>query len=185
MVRANPTWGQARIANELSLKLGIQVSPRTVRAYWPDELRPCRRGSSQTWSSFIHNHAQAIVACDFLLAVTARFRILYIFVLLEIGSRRIVHCNVAAHPTADWTLQQFREAIPIQHRYRALIHDRHGTFSAELDQAVADLGIKVLKTPPFYRLAEFKPQIAQLFGARPEAKVGIKLGDRTALHRAA
>src|SRR6266481_3912089 len=148
MVRANPTWGQARIANELSLKLGIQVSPRTVRAYWPDELRPCRRGSSQTWSSFIRNHAQAIVACDFLLAVTARFRILYIFVLLEIGSRRIVHCNVAAHPTADWTLQQFREAIPSQHRYRALIHDRHGTFSAELDQAVADLGIKVLKTPP-------------------------------------
>jgi transposase InsO family protein len=72
---------------------------------------------------------------------------LYI-VLLEIGSRRILHCNVTAHPTADWTLQQFREAIPSQHRYRALIHDRHGTFSAQLDQAVEDLGIRVLKTPP-------------------------------------
>ena len=148
MVRANPTWGQARIANELSLKLGIQVSPRTVRAYWPDDSRPSRRGSPQTWSSFIRNHAQAIVACDFMVAVTARFRILYIFVLLEIGSRRILHCNVTAHPTADWTMQQFREAIPSQHAYRALIHDRHATFSAELDQAVENLGIRIVKTPP-------------------------------------
>jgi putative transposase len=147
MVQANPTWGQARIANELSLKLGIQVSPRTVRAYWPDDLTPSQRRISQTWSSFIRNHARAIVACDFMVAVTARFRILYIFVLLEIGSRRIVHCNVTAHPTADWTMQQFREAIPSQHNYRALIHDRHGTFSAELDQAIEDLGIRVLKTP--------------------------------------
>jgi len=148
MVRANPTWGQARIANELSLKLGIRVSPRTVRTYWPTDLKPSPRRFSQTWSSFIRNHAQAMVACDFLVAATARFRILYIFVLLEIGSRRIVHCNVTAHPTADWTLQQFRDAIPSQHRYRFLIHDRHGSFSPEVDQAVADLGIKVLKTPP-------------------------------------
>jgi len=148
MVRANPTWGQARIANELSLKLGIQVSPRTVRAYWRDDSRPSRRGSPQTWSGFIRNHAQAIVACDFMVAVTARFRILYIFILLETGSRRILHCNVTAHPTADWTMQQFRDAIPSQHAYRALIHDRHATFSAELDQAVENLGIRIVKTPP-------------------------------------
>jgi putative transposase len=148
MIRANATWGQARIANELSLKLGIQVSPRTVRAYWPHDLKPSYRRTSQAWSSFIRNHAQAIVACDFLVAVTARFRILYIFVLLEIGSRRILHFNVTAHPTADWTLQQFREAIPSQHRYRFLIHDRHGTFSSQLDTAVEDLAIRVLKTPP-------------------------------------
>lgn len=148
MVRANPTWGQARIADELSLKLGIEVSPRTVRAYWPNDLTPFRRRDLQTWNSFIRNHAQAIVACDFMVAVTARFRILYIFVLLEVGSRRILHCNITAHPTADWTLQQFREAIAVQHPYRALIHDRHGTFSPELDQAIEDLGIRVLKTPP-------------------------------------
>jgi len=135
MVRANPTWGQARIANELSLKLGIQVSPRTVRAYWPEDMGPSPRRIAQTWNTFIRNHAQVIVACDFMVAITAPFRILYIFVLLEIGSRRILHCNVTAQPTADWTLQQFREAIPGQHPYRALIHDRHGTFSAELDQA--------------------------------------------------
>jgi putative transposase len=43
MVRDNPTWGQARIANELSVKLGIQVSPRTVGAYWPSEILPSIR----------------------------------------------------------------------------------------------------------------------------------------------
>jgi putative transposase len=64
MVRDNPTWGQARIADELFLNLGIQVSPRTVRAYWPSQILPTQpRRASQSWQTFIHNHAQAIVAC--------------------------------------------------------------------------------------------------------------------------
>ena len=117
MAKENPTWGQARVAAELSVKLGIYVSPRTVRAYWPPE--PERRGngrtSSQNWRTFVHNHAQSIVACDFLVVVTARFRTLYVFLLMEVGTRRIVHCNVTAHPTAAWTLQQRREAIPSDH----------------------------------------------------------------------
>jgi transposase InsO family protein len=82
-----------------------------------------------------------------MVAVTARFRILYIFVVMEIGSRRILHCNVTPYPTAEWTMQQLREAIPSDHEYRVLIHDRHATFSAELDAAVASLGLKVMKTP--------------------------------------
>jgi hypothetical protein len=114
MARENPTWGQARVAAELSVKLGIYVSPRTVRAYWPPEpeRRGRRRTSSQNWRTFVRNHAQSIVACDFLVVVTARFRTLYVFLLMEIATRRIVHCNVTAHPTAAWTLQQLREASP-------------------------------------------------------------------------
>lgn len=149
MALENPTWGQARVAAELMLKLGIWVSPRTVRAYWPPE--PERRGpktvSSQRWKNFVHNHARAILACDFLVAVTAGFRILYVFVVLEVGTRRIAHFNVTAHPTAEWTLQQFREAIPSDHAYCFLIHDRDTIYSAELDQAVEAMGVKVLKTP--------------------------------------
>src|SRR3981081_2108374 len=70
MVKENPTGGQARIAAELSVKLGICVSPRTVRAYWPEDPggQGPRRTSSQHWRTFVHNHAQAIVASDFLLA---------------------------------------------------------------------------------------------------------------------
>src|SRR5256886_1836278 len=126
MAQENPTWGQARVSAELSVKLGIYVSPRTVRAYWPPEpeRRAHRRTSSQNWRTFVRNHAQSIVACDFLVVVTARFRTLYVFLLMEVGTRRIVHCNVTAHPTAAWTLQQLREAIPSDHSYRFLIHDR-------------------------------------------------------------
>jgi len=77
MVRQNPTWGEARVASELALKLGIRVSPRTVRAHWPQDLSPNRGHSSERWMTFVRNHGKAIVACDFVVAVTLRFRILY------------------------------------------------------------------------------------------------------------
>jgi len=148
MARENPSWGQGRVSDELSLKLGIFVSPRTVRAYWPtDPDGRCRRTSSQRWQTFVRNHAKSIMACDFLVAVTARFRVLYVFVVMEVGSRRILHCNVTAHPSADWTLQQFREALPGDHGNKFLIHDRDAIFSAELDQGLGSFGLRVLRTP--------------------------------------
>jgi len=147
MATSNPTWGEERIAAELLLKLGIRVSPRTVRRYLP-EHRGFEGGlPSQRWMTFVRNHAQGIVACDFFIAVTATFRVLYVFVVLEVGSRRIVHCNVTAHPTADWTLQQFREAITGEQPYRFMIHDRDSIYSPGLDSAVRSMGVRVLKTP--------------------------------------
>jgi putative transposase len=150
MARENPTWGQERIANELLLKLGLQVSPRTVRKYMPKRLDwdPRTRAASQRWSTFVRNHAQAIVACDFCVVVTATFRLLYVFVLIEQATRRILHVNVTAHPTAHWTLQQLREAIPADHAYSFLLHDRDRIFSEALDERVRHLGLKILKTPP-------------------------------------
>ena len=123
MALENPTWGQERIANELLLKLGLKVSPRPVRKYMPSHCvgGPGKRGPSQRWSTFIRNHAKGLVACDFCIAVTATFRILYVFVVSEHASRRLVHVGVTAHPTAQWTMQQFREAIPADHTYRFLI----------------------------------------------------------------
>jgi putative transposase len=117
-----------------------------VRAYWPAK-DPRSYRQSQNWRSFIRNHARTLLACDFMVAVTARFRILYIFVVMEIGSRRILHCNVTQHPTSEWTIQQLREAIPSDHEYRYLIHDRHSTFSSEMDAVVGALGLAVVKTP--------------------------------------
>jgi putative transposase len=150
MARENPTWGEERIANELLLKLGLQVSPRTVRKYLPKRVDHGRgkRATSQRWQTFVRNHAQAIVACDFCLVVTATFRLLYVFVVMEHATRRILHCNVTAHPTAQWTLQQLREAIPAAHGYRFLLHDRDSIFSQQLDQHIHHLGLRVLKTPP-------------------------------------
>jgi transposase InsO family protein len=79
--------------------------------------------------------------------VTATFRILYVFVVIEHASRRLLHVNVTAHPTAQWTTQQFREALPADHTYCMLIHDRDAIFSTEVDQAVRHMGLHVLKTP--------------------------------------
>jgi putative transposase len=149
MVRENPTWGEERVAAELSVKLRILVSPRTVRAYWPSQSSPqgMRRTSSQHWKTFVRNHATSIVACDFLVAITARFRVLYVFAMMEVGSRQILHYNVTAHPTADWTLQQFREAFASDHNYRFLVHDRDAIFSSEVDEELKSFGLKVLRTP--------------------------------------
>ena len=149
MALENPTWGQERIANELLLKLGLKVSPRTVRKYMPDHFvkGPGKRVPSQRWSTFIRNHAKGIVACDFCVAVTATFRLLYVFVIIEHASRRLLHVNVTAHPTASWTIQQFREAIPADHPYRILIHDRDAIFSKAVDQNVSHMGLHVVKTP--------------------------------------
>ncbi len=105
------------------------------------------RASNQRWATFVRNHAKCIVACDFLVSVTASMRVLYVFVAMEIGSRRILHTNVTAHPTAEWTLQQFRECLAYDHPYRYLIHDRDSIFSASLDSELKGFGLRVLKTP--------------------------------------
>jgi putative transposase len=79
--------------------------------------------------------------------MTVTFRRLYVFVVIEHASRRLLHINVTVHPTAAWTLQQLREAIPSGHGYRFLIHDRDSIFSQVLDQSICHLGLQVLKTP--------------------------------------
>jgi putative transposase len=149
MALENPTWGQERIANELLLKLGLQVSPRTVRKCMPNHGvgSPGKRRQTQRWSTFLRNHAKGILACDFGVAITATFHMLYVFVVIEHRSRRLVHVNVTAHPTAQWTMQQFREAIPADHPYRILIHDRDSIFTKEVDQGVRSMGLRVIKTP--------------------------------------
>src|SRR5450759_160403 len=88
----------------------------------PRRLTDAARISLVLWSKFCDWRSalvivkpETLIACDFLVVVTAGFRQLYVFVLMEIGARRIVYCNVTAHSTAAWTVQQFREALPSNH----------------------------------------------------------------------
>ncbi len=89
MALANHTWGEERIAAELLLKLGIRVSPRTIRQYLQRGGAPRAGARSQTWSTFVRNHARSVLACDFFATVTATFRVFHVFVVLEVGTRRI------------------------------------------------------------------------------------------------
>lgn len=125
--------GEGRIAYDLSLKLGIFVDARTVGKYMKQSGRP-QQPVGQRWSTFMQNHAKAIVACDFFTSVTTTFQILYVFIAIAIGSCRLLHCNVTDHPTAEWTWQQFRVRLD-------------AIFSAEVDEALNGFGPKVLKTP--------------------------------------
>jgi putative transposase len=138
MVAENPLWGEERIANERLVKLGIRVSARTVGKYMPK--RPLGQPrEDQRWSIFPKDHATEIVACDFFVAVTATFRMLYVFVVMEHRTRCLAHVNVTAHPTAEWTLQRSRMVVGEEVGYRYLIHDRDKIF-AEASPGHGQLG---------------------------------------------
>ena len=124
MARENPLWGAPRIHGEL-LMLGFRVSEPTVSRY----LRPYRRRPpSQTWRSFVQNHLHQSIAVDFMVVPTIRFSLLYVFVVLDQGRRRILHIAVTAHPTAEWTAQQLTEALPWESSARFLIKDNDRIF---------------------------------------------------------
>jgi putative transposase len=165
MARDNASWGQARIAAELLLKPGIQVSSRTIRKYLLENPNGGRRRAipSQRWMTFVRNHAKAMLACDFFVSVTVRFRVVYVFLIMEVGTRRLLHFNLTSHPTATWTLQQFREALDNSQDYRFLIHDRDSIYSEELDLAVRAMGVRILKTP--FRSPQANSHCERLIGS--------------------
>jgi len=148
MASENPSWGCRRIADELRIKLGIALSARTVRKYLPKATGRRGGGRDQAWTTFMRNHARAIVACDFVVSTTAAFRTIYTLVVMEIGSRRILHVNSTAHPTAAWTTQQLREVFVPDHPWRYLLHDRDAIFSASLDETARSFALALLKSPP-------------------------------------
>ena len=116
MARDNPSRGEERIAAELLVMLGLRVSPRTTRRSMGRRLGGEGQGATgHRWATFVRNHAQVLVACDFCVPVTATFCVLYVFVALEMGSQGLLHINVTSHPTAGRTLQQFRGVLAAPH----------------------------------------------------------------------
>jgi len=101
MAAANPYWGAPRIHGEL-LKLGMEISERTVSRLMPKHRKP----PSQTWKAFLNNHVQDLVSVDFFKVPSVSFRVLFVFVVLAHHCRRVVHFNVTEHPTAAWTLSK-------------------------------------------------------------------------------
>jgi hypothetical protein len=73
--------------------------------------------------------------------VTATFQRLYVFALLDISTRRVVHWNLADHPRSEWTIQQFRNGLPVDGTYRFLVHDRDGIFAPAVDEALRSMSL--------------------------------------------
>jgi transposase InsO family protein len=142
MAEKNWLWGAEKIQGEL-LKLGIKVSKRTIQKY----MKKVRKRSSQNWRTFLKNHAHQIWACDFTTATSLFFIPIYIFVIMELESRRIVHTAVTLKPTDEWTAQQLREATPWDNRPKYLIRDNDNKFSKKFSAVAISSGIKELKTP--------------------------------------
>jgi transposase InsO family protein len=144
MSSENPLWGAPRIQAELAL-LGHEVAESTVAKY----MVPGRPGPpSQTWRSFLANHMNCTAACDFVVP-TVTFRLLYCFVILTHGRRRIVHFNVTNHPTARWTAQQVVEGFPADgSEPRYLLRDRDGIYGSWFQQRVSNMGIRQVLISP-------------------------------------
>ena len=139
----NAGWGAPRIHGELR-KLGFDVAERTVARYL---RRLHRRGDpSKSWLTFLQNHREAIVALDFFTVPTVTFRLLYCLFVIEHGRRRILHFNVTAHPTADWVLQQLRQAFPDAGPYRYAILDHDSKFNARVMAFLECTGLKPKRT---------------------------------------
>jgi putative transposase len=144
MAQDNCTWGAERIRGEL-LKLGVQVSKSTIQKYIWEVRKP---GSpKQTWATFLRNHAKDIWAGDFLQTYDIFFHAIFVFVVIELGSRRLVHFGVTRSPNDAWVAQQLREATPFGEGPRFLIRDNDNKFGTAFDRVADGPDIEVLITP--------------------------------------
>jgi putative transposase len=144
MAKDNRLWGAQRIRGEL-LKLGIKVAMASIQKYMRD-VRP-DRAPTQTWSVFLKNQAKGVWACDFLPVIDLFFRPLYLFFVVELASRRVIHFGITRHPTDGWVAQQLREATAFGEAPRFLIRDRDHKYGGAFAQVAKGSRIEILKTP--------------------------------------
>jgi len=160
MGRDNPTWGAPRIQAELRL-VGHNVAEATVAKYLSRARQ--HKPPSQTWKTFLHNHAGTLASMDFFVVPTVTFRLLYVFVILSHARRRVVHVNLTTRPTAAWVGQQLREAFPFETAPRYLIRDRDGIYGATVRRCLASLNIEEVLTAP--RSPWQSPYVERLIGS--------------------
>src|SRR5436309_11782810 len=143
MAQENPRWGSERIRGEL-LKLGLVVSKRSIQRY---RRRGPAHPASQTWRTFLANHAHHLWAADLLTVQTLTFKTLYVLVFIAHGRRELVHVNVTANPTAAWVWRQLIQATPWGRKPRHLLRDHAAVYGRDFRKRARRLGIDAIATP--------------------------------------
>jgi hypothetical protein len=184
MAEENCTWGAERIRGEL-LKLGVRVSKSTIQKRMYKVRNPGL--PKQTWATFLRNHVKEIWAFNFLQTYDLLFRTVFVFVIIELGSRRLVHYGVTRNPTESWLAQQLREATPFGDGPRYLIRDNDSKYGASFTRVAAGTGIEVLRTPygaPKADVAELRAVCERFLGSmRRECLDYILILSERHLHR--
>jgi len=136
-------WRARKIRAELS-KLGIRLGLTTISRYLP---KTCPDGDPyQRWITFLRNHRDWIDGMDFFVVPTVHFRLLYVWFVLDHRRRRVLHCNVTAHPTANWVIQRLRDAFPGAPTHRYLLFDNDSIFSPDVVDSIPRFGIHPKRT---------------------------------------
>jgi transposase InsO family protein len=149
MAVENRRWGSKRIRGEL-LKLGIRVNKGTIRRYmWQARRKLPPQHYGQSWATFLANHASEIWACDFVQTYDLFFRTVFLFFIIEHGSRRVVQVGVTRNPTDEWVAQQVRNATPFGEGPRFLICDNDDKYGPCFEHAVKGSGVDLIHTPPY------------------------------------
>jgi hypothetical protein len=130
--------------------LGITIGETSVAKYMVRQCRP----PSQTWRTFLNNHAKTLISVDFFAVPTIRFQVLYVFLVLAHERRRVVHFNVTAHPTAEWAAQQLREAFPYEQNPRYLLRDRDRIFGDEFGRQGGAVSSAIAVAAGIYRAVD-------------------------------
>jgi hypothetical protein len=137
MSKENPLWGAPRIHGEL-LKVGFAIAESTVSKYM---IR--RRGPpSQTWRTFLRNHADAIAAIDLCVVPTLTFECLFAFLVVGHGRRQLLWFAVTRYPTAEWLAQQIVEAFPCDTAPTYLVRNNDGAYGQAFTRRVRTMGIR-------------------------------------------
>ena len=157
MNKDNPLWGAPRIHGEL-LKLGFTSAESTVSKYTVQHRGP----PSQTWRTFLRNHAEAIAAIDLCVVPTVTFECLFAFLVVGHGRRQLLWFAVTRHPTAEWLAQQIVEAFPWDTAPRYLIRDNDGAYGQAFTNRVRTMGIRDRPIAP--RSPWQNPYVERLIG---------------------
>ncbi len=143
MSQENLLWGAPRIHGELSM-LGFDVAQSTVAKY----IIRCRRPPSQTWKTFLRNHADGIAATDFFIVPTIAFQLLFVFVVIGHLRRQLIHFAVTTNPTAEWTARQIVEAFPWDTAPNYLIQDNDKIYGLIFQNQLRNMKIKEVRIAP-------------------------------------